>query len=189
MHAALPQTFTQENLADWIVKNSIEQRTKTEKVDLTEEKVAELEHKSSRASQSIDELNEIKKQFIEVLKKGTTVDIDQVVADDTEPKRKPVSFTIPPTKGLDALTANRQFADQQLRDGCTTTEKTIYHIPFPEEKTIVGFDIEGNEDPDFNREMTDDERNYYDMPIITESKKENKKEKKKKQVLDGEDFT
>ena len=56
IHAYLPQTLTPENLAIYIKKNSIEQRSHIEEIDLTPEEIAEFEHRSSAANRALDKL-------------------------------------------------------------------------------------------------------------------------------------
>lgn len=167
LHPCLPQTMTPENLSEWIVKNAHENIPHETLIPLTDEEVAELEHKSSLASRKIDELKEVEKLFKEILKKGTPVEDISVDEDPSyEPKHVSVPITIPPTKGLDALNANRQYADSKLRDGHNKEITTYYRIPFIESNMMIGVDIEGNEAEEYSRKMTDFEKQKYALPIL-----------------------
>jgi hypothetical protein len=168
LHACLPQTLTQENLAAWITKNSIETREHIDKIPLTPEKIKELEHKSSVASRAIDELKDVEKQFKAFLKKGTDVDFNTVVPDGQEPKRLPQTITIPPTNGLDVLNERREWADRQIRMGYSHESRNIYHIPYSETGEIIGVDIEGNEMEDYSRAMTEEEAKKFTLPLANE---------------------
>lgn len=180
-HLALPETLTVEALAQWITDNAAETINHEEKVDLTPETIAELEHKSSMASRRIDELKEVEKTFKMYLKLGTPTHAEQL-NEKGEPVRLPQDVTIPPTAGLDVLNANRQWADTQLRDGYKKDVTKIYLIPFPENRTMVGVDIEGNERETYTREMTDEESKKYGELFAPAKELEVKKEKKKKKA-------
>lgn len=188
----LPQTLTPENLGKWITENAANTLDHTTEEDLDDETTKELEHKSSMASRAIDDLKAIKKTFDEYLTKGTPVNHDVIVADNEEPKRLPMGITIPPTKGIKELTKNREFADQQLRDGVSKTVTTIYLIPVPEDSRMAGVDIEGNEWEQYNRPMTDIEDNKYgklfkkkdDGETVTQFPDAGKKNKKKKKATE-----
>lgn len=178
-HLALPESLTVETLAQWITENSADTINHEEKVDLNPETIMELEHKSSMASRRIDELKEVEKTFKLFLKLGTPTHPDQL-NDKGEPLRVPQDVKIPPTAGLDVLNANRQWADTQLRDGFTKDITKIYMIPWPENRTMVGVDIEGIERDQYTREMTDDESKKYGE-LFAEPRK-GKKAKKEKPV-------
>ena len=49
LHVILPSTLTKENLASWLVENSIEKKIHVESKDLTADDISEFEHKSSAA--------------------------------------------------------------------------------------------------------------------------------------------
>ena len=165
-HPAIPSNLTPENLAEWIKSNAAEVIEHVEKTELEEEQVHELEKKSSLASRAIDRLETIKKEFMETLKEGTP---------DEE---MPVDITIPPTKGLKILKANRAFADKQLENGFLEENIPLYMIPYPEDSLMVAFDIEGNEWPEFTKEMTTEQINKH-KPML---KKDKKREKAKNQT-------
>lgn len=163
LHSCLPQTYTKERLAEWIANNKIDTATHSEDFPLTEEEIKNFEHASSLASRAIDRLKSIEKYFKETLKKGTPWNIDK---DDHDP----VSVTIPPTKGLDVLTANREFADRSIERGVRTETTIIYMIPYPEQSMMIGVGIEGEEWPKFSRYMTNDEMNQH-KPLLKDTKK------------------
>ena len=102
LHPALPQFMTPENLALWIKENQVEQFEYVDDTPLTQDEISELEHKSSIASRTIDELDNLEKSFKKMLKEGT---------------EDPVDFTIPPTKGTKTLKSNRKFADDKIKSG------------------------------------------------------------------------
>lgn len=184
LHPCLPQAMTVENLAQWITENAAEKREHEEKVDLTPEAKANLEHKASLAACKIQELKEVEKEFKEFLKKGTPIDINQVADDNGKVIRVPQTITIPPTAGLDDLTENLNYATKQLRDGYTTETTMIFLIPFPEEKVMIGVDIEGKEWSEYNREMSEPEKVNFDKPILLEASKSSKKGKKAVDEID-----
>jgi hypothetical protein len=186
LHPSLPQSFTPENLAQWITENSAEKREHEEKLDLTPETKSLFEHKASLAACRIQELKEVQKNFMEYLKKGTDVDMEQLSEDTGEPLRLPQNVTIPPTKGLEELTANLDYATTQIRNGYTTEKTMIFLIPFPEERIMVGVDIEGKEWAQYTREMTDPERGKYDMPVLDAASAPSKK--KKRPAIEDVDF-
>lgn len=172
---ALPQTFTKEKLAQWITDNAKDTINHEEKVELTPEAISELEHKSSLMSRAIDDLTDVKKEFMDFLTNGTPIDPLQVVKDDEEPKHSPQSVTIQPTKGLKILTARRLSADQQLRDGYKTDVTKVYLIPFPEEHRMIAVDVEGNEYEQYSRSYTEVEEEKYTLPVVEEAKKSTRK--------------
>ncbi len=151
LHLALPQTLTVENLAAWLVENNIEKKLHVEEKPLTPDDISENEHKSSAASRAIDDLEELKKRFNDMIVKGT---------------EEPLTFTIPPTKGTKTLEANRKYADKCIKDGVSKQETELYGIVFPETQQILFFDIEGNEFPDHHRNMDPEEQEHYDKPLL-----------------------
>lgn len=165
IHPALPQTFTPEQLAVWLTDNKAEQINHSEKTPLDEDKVRELEHKSSMASRRIDELNAVKKTFEAFLKEGTPT---ERIGDNEldEPKHIPQPITIPGTKGIKALQKNREWADKQLADGFSEQIISYYLIPFPEERRMIAVDIEGVENETYSRDMTDFETDQYSKPLL-----------------------
>lgn len=168
-HASIPQSLTPENLATWILDNKDSTFQHIEKTELTEETVRDYEHKSSLASRAIDRLNEVKNNFMEILKNGTP---------DLE---KPVDVTIPPTKGLKVLTANREFADKQLEQGFSEEIIDIYMLPDPENGRMVAMDIEGKEYENYSTDMSEDEHKKFGKLF-----KKEKKVKKVKGAVEGE---
>lgn len=161
-HPCVPQTLTPEALADWIQTQKVDTRNHVEEIPLTEEEIVELEHTSSLASRSIDKLNGVKKYFDELLKKGTSYD-------RVTESYKPATVTIPPTKGLDALKANREHADKQIELGHKEEITALYMIPYPEHSKMIMVNIVGVEWPEYSRDMTGDEINQY-KPLLRASK-------------------
>lgn len=186
-HVAVPATLTVEALASWIVDNKAEQINHAEKVPLDDEAIRELEHKSSAASRKMDELLEVKKQFELFLKKGTPT--ERLGDHDLgEPKHLPQTITIVPTKGLDALKANREYADAQLRNGYREDITPYYLIPYIEERKMVAVDIEGRENENYSRPMTEFELEDHSKPVLEAIADEGKKSKKKKKDEGEESF-
>lgn len=151
VHRCLPQTLTKEKLAQLITEKQKQVIPHLDKRTFDPEEIAEFEHKSSLASRSIDELDEVKEQFMHRLKKGTDPD----PKDPT--KFQPFDITIPPTKGIDALKANREFADGEIKRGYEECVTDVYMIPFPEEELMVAVTIEGYEAPKYTRKMRPEE--------------------------------
>ena len=164
LHACLPQSMTIENLAAWLTDNSIEKKIHIEEKDLTADDISEFEHKSSAASRAMDDLEDLKKQFTDMIAKGT---------------EDPKDFTIPPTKGTKILEANRKYADKCIKDGVSKQEVPLYGIVYPEESKILFFDIEGNEYDGHHRNMDPEEQEAYDKPLLKAIKDEDGAEKKK----------
>lgn len=161
-HDCLPQTMTPENLADWIKSNKVEVVNHIEKFPLTEEEIAEFQRSSSVASRQIDKLKDTKKYFTTLVDKGTPYSIS--IDDHT-----PVSVTIPPTKGIKVLEANRKYADDQIEKGYKEEITTIYLIPWPEYEKMVAVDIEGYEWQKYSRTMSKDEVRQHGKPILSAS--------------------
>lgn len=151
-HRCCPETYTAEQLGKWIEQNQKSVRTHIDKIPLTPEEVSDLEHKSSLASRAIDRLEEVADEFKAFIQGGTPYDGE---------KHLPQDVTIPPTKGMKELKANRAHADGILEKGYNEEETTIYIIPFPDEKTMVAVDIEGQEWPDYTKAMTESEEELY----------------------------
>lgn len=166
IHRACPQSYTTENLAKWITDNHKEKRIHTKKIPLTEEEISEYEHKSSIASRAIDRLNSVKEKFMTFLNDGTPVDTSIEYVEGDEPKLMPVDVTIPPTKGLKALKANREYADSILEKGYNEENTELFIIPFPDEQFMVCLDIRGFEWKNYTRIMTDSERTMYGKLFI-----------------------
>lgn len=185
-HVSLPATMTIEQLAKWIVENQIDKINHTEKFKLTEDEIREQEHKSSAASRSIDRLNAVKDEFMNFLKEGTPTALKS-----GKVEYEPVAVTIPPSKGLKSLKANREHADSLIEAGSREEITEIYMIPWPEQSLVIGVDIVGLEWPQYTRVMTKDEINAH-KPLLKVSeggkgkggKKKEKEEKQSKQ----EDF-
>jgi hypothetical protein len=161
-HPCVPQTMTPENLAQWITTQKVDNRKHVEEIPLTEEEIATFEHDSSLASRSIDTLKEVEKHFKNLLKKGTPYDRATEL-------HKPATVTIPPTKGQDALTANREYADAQIKSGVKQDITDLYLIPYPETSRMIMVNIVGVEWPDYSRDMTPDELNQY-KPLLKMTK-------------------
>lgn len=163
-HACVPATMTPEALGDWIMTQKVDQQNHVEKIPLTEDEITQFEHDSSLASRAIDKLMEVKKYFDNSLKKGTPYD-------KATESHKPLSITIPPTRGLDALKSNREHADAQIVKGCKEEITELYLIPFPEKSRMIMVNIVGVEWPDYSRDMTADEIQQY-KPLLRVSKNE-----------------
>lgn len=142
----LPATLTPENLAIWIKENAIEQRVHTEKIELTPQQIAELEHKSSLASRAIDKLESQLKTIQEIFKKGT---------------QDPYEVILYPTKGIETLKANRKYADETIENKFVEENYTLYGIPYPETKMIIYVDIEGKEFEQYRANMNPDQLIAY----------------------------
>lgn len=138
LHPALPQTKTKNDLGVWIKEHSEEARQHEEKVQYTEEELAEWKHKSAIASIEIEKLDALKKQFTNTLKKGT------FCSDPQNGIYEPAHITIPGTKGLEILEANRSHASLQITNGYHTEITQLYGIPYAPSKKICFFDVEGN---------------------------------------------
>jgi hypothetical protein len=166
-HEICPSTMTIESLADWIRSNKVDVFNHEEKINLTEDEINEFQKSSSLASRAIDKLKGTMKYIQETIKNGTPFDNGTM-------DHRPVSVTIPPTKGLKALEANRKFADEQLENGYKMDITTLYLLPWPEFKKMVAVDIEGNEWTKYSRDMSLDEYRQHGRPILeaTEEVKE-----------------
>lgn len=172
IHRALPQTMTPENLAEWIKKNCIDKKIHEERIPLDEPQIADLEHRSSVASRQIDKLERQLKEITDQFKNGTT---------------EPIHITIPFTKGLKTLTANREFADGCIEKGFTEENTTLYGIPFPEREVILFCDIEGQEYETYQENMTSEQIKMHgnlfkEEESLQEEISKSQKEKKKKSV-------
>lgn len=152
LHPALPQKMTKENLAQWITENQIERRTHDEELTLTQDQVHEFEAKVAHVTAAIYKLNDIETNFKRVIKLGTGM------KDDI---RQPQDFTIPPTKGTKDLEANRQHYSKILEDGFILDITDIYGIPYPEDDTIVFFDVEGKEYEGYTAPMSEEQKIQY----------------------------
>jgi hypothetical protein len=152
VHPSLPSGKTIENLAQWITSNQKEVINHSTKIPLTPEEISQLEHDSSVASRGIDELDEVKESFMHFYKKGTAWDGDKFL---------PSVVTIPGSKGVDVLKANRAFADALIKKGYNEDITVIYLLPYPEESMMVALTIEGHEVPKYSRKMTKEEDKNY----------------------------
>lgn len=157
-HPCVPVTLTPEALADWIQTQKVDVRNHVEEIPLTEDEIVELEHSSSLASRAMDRLTEVKKYFEAYLKKGTPFD-------KATEQNKPMTVTIPPTKGMDALKANREYADKQIALGHKQDVTALYLIPYPEHSRMIMVNIVGVEWPEYSRDMSADEINQY-KPLL-----------------------
>jgi len=147
-HESLPQTMTVEQLAEWIMSNQKQQIGYEKKYPLTKEEIADHEHKSALASRKILELNDLKKKFNTLIKKGTPIN-------DGQPM--PMNVEIPPTHGLDVLSANVAFHSDILDVGHRVETIMLYLVPVPETSMMVCVDIEGEEYPEYTRPMNPQE--------------------------------
>jgi hypothetical protein len=162
-HQSLP-SYPKEKLAQWLAENKIDQKVHVRETDLTEEMVHDYAMQSSLASRAIDRLKKVETEFKEFLKNGTPFD-------QAEEEYQPIDVTIPASKGLKALEANRAFADAILENGYTEEDIIIYMIPWPEVSMVVAVDVEGEEWPEYTRPMTEAEINSY-KPLLKEESEE-----------------
>jgi hypothetical protein len=158
-HSSLPEFMTIESLADYIRSNKVDTINHVEKIPLTEEEINKLAMESSLASRAIDKLESVKKYFESFLKKGTPWDTN---AED----HRPLTVTIPPTKGTEKLKSNRKFADDQIAQGYREDVTSIYLLPWPEKERMVACDIEGREWTTYSRGMSGDEIKQHGKPIL-----------------------
>ena len=125
-HECVPQAMTPEQLADWIKSNKVDINNHIEKINLTEDEKAKLAMESSLASRQINKLEELEKYFKTFIKKGTPWDTN--VGENGD--HRPLTVTIPPTKGLEKLKANRLFADGQIEKGYREEITPVYFGEF-----------------------------------------------------------
>lgn len=151
--------MTIDNLADWIRSNKVDVINHEQKIDLTQEEINEFQKEVTLASIQIDKLKETEKFFKETVKKGTPWD-------NVSEHHRPFTVTIPPTKGLEKLEANRTFAATQVANGYKLDITPVYLIPWPEFEKMVAMDIEGNEWSKYSRNMTRDEVIQHGKPIL-----------------------
>jgi hypothetical protein len=151
--------MTPEQLADYIRTNRIDTQNHVEKIPLTTEEITDLEHQSSLASRAIDVLTNTKKTFEFFLKKGT--DFDNVTG-----QHKPQVVTIPPSKGIEKLQLNREYADKQIVQGYREEVTTLYLLPWPEMEKMIMVDISGEEWTTYSRGMSGDEIKQHGKPIL-----------------------
>jgi len=167
IHECLPQTMTPSNLADFIRSNKVDQINHVEKIPLTAEEIAQYEKDSSLASRAIDKLKDTEDYIKRLIKKGTPFDRNL----GPEGSHRPVDVTIPPTKGIETLEANRKYADQQIEKGFKEDITAIYFIPWPEYEKMVAVSIEGVEWSKYSRGMSQDEIMQHGKPILKASMK------------------
>lgn len=165
IHHSLPQTFTPEQLADYIRTNRIATQNHVEKFPLTEEEKRDLAVKSSLASRQILKLETLLKMVSTLIKKGTPWNTDLGKDGDNIP----VDIVIPPTGGIDKLKSNREYADGQIEKGYREEVTPIYFLPWPEYEKIVACDIEGKEWTKYSRKMTNSEIQQHGKPILSAS--------------------
>lgn len=149
-HKALPEKMTVEQLAVWMTENTIDCRTHTEETPLTEESKLEFKDKIANSTRAIYDLKDIEKAFKDSLNNGTPFNGNG---------REPEGFTIPPTKGLKELEANRQFADKILKQGFTTVDTPVFGIPY--KKELIFFNIQGKEY--FKEPLPDAQEGLFDQ--------------------------
>lgn len=170
-HQILPSTATPEALAQLIQRNKIETRIHTERIDLDETEIKNLEHKSSFAGRQMDKLKDQLKAITDLFKKGVET---------------PYDFTITPTKGIDKLDENRKFADKCILLGYTEENITLYGIPWAEKDVIIYLDIEGTEFPQYQEKMSPEQKNalgnslFQEEESLQEEVSKSQKQKKKK---------
>lgn len=164
-HESLPVTMSPEQLADYIKSNRVETLNHVEKITLTDDDKAKLAMDSSLASRALMKLDKLQKEVMYFINKGTP--FDQSLGDDGD--HKPITISIPPTKGIEKLKANRLYADEQLEKGFREDVTSVYLIPWPEYEKMVAVDIEGSEWSKYSRPMKDYEIAQHGKPILKES--------------------
>jgi hypothetical protein len=162
-HFSLPISMTPEQLADYIRSNRVDTVNHVEKINLTDGEKSKLAMESSLASRAIVRLENLLKEFTAIVKKGTPWDMN--VGEDGD--HRPITFTIPPSKGLEKLKANRLFADDQIEKGYREEITPIYFLPYPEYEKMIAVDIEGNEWTNYSRQMSKDEVRQHGKPILS----------------------
>lgn len=154
MHLALPQKqMTKEQLAQWLTENRIEEKCHEEHVDYTDAEIAEFEHQSSLASRAIDRLTIIAESFKKALNEGTV---------------EPQNFTVPETKGLKVLKANREYADGQIERGYQIVPTQLYGLPCTANGKICFFDIMGEHWEQYDYKMNPFQEEKYGSPLFKE---------------------
>lgn len=154
MHLALPQkTMTKENLAKWLTENRIEEKTHEEKIDYTKEEIAAFEHDSSVASRAIDRLQDLLDSFKGLINDG-----------NVDPK----DFTVPETKGLKVLKANREYADGQIEKGYRVEPTQLYGVPCTSNGKVCFFDIEGEHWEQYDYKFNPFQEEKYGSPLFKE---------------------
>lgn len=156
-HPSLPQSATDGELTEWLHSNCIEKTNLVKKIDYTPEEISEFEHTIVNNYKAIQELNDLKDQFVDVLKSGTDVQHN----DDGSVSYLPKDFQVPPTKGLKALEGNIDFNLAKIKKGHTEEITMLFLIPVPETKRIIAVDAEGKEYEENSRDMTADEVKNY----------------------------
>lgn len=181
IHHSLPQTKTTAQLSEWIQEHKIDIINHVTKIDYTPEEIHDFEHQIANNNAAIMELEQLKKLISETIKKGTSVKH----LNDKDVEYLPEDFTVPPTKGLDALKSNIEYLVEKIQRGYREDVTTLYLIPVPETQMIVSVDIEGEEYPDHTKPMTSEQQVQYstlfgapvDVPIMDVAS-EPKKQKK-----------
>jgi hypothetical protein len=153
-HESLPQSYTDQELSEWIKSNSKENVQHDVSTPLTETQVQEHESKIAQAQMKIMELKNLEKKFKTFLKKGTPANSDQEGGYDA------VSVTIPPTKGIDTLENNIRHHKDILDIGVHVDTTWLFMIPWPEQAKMIAVDINGVEWPEKSRSMEDWEANH-----------------------------
>lgn len=164
-HHSLPATMTKEQLADYIKTNRVDTVNHVEKIQLTDPEKQKLAMESSLASRAIKRLEDLLKEFSTFVKKGTPWDTN--VGEDGD--HRPITLTIPPSKGIEKLKANREFADNQIEKGYREEITPVYFIPYPEYERMIAVDIEGNEWTVYSRAMSKDEVRQHGKPVLQAS--------------------
>lgn len=187
-HPSLPQSATDGELTEWLHNNAIDKTNLVKKIEYTKEELSGFEHIIVNNYKSIQELNDLKDQFVEVLKSGT----DVKHLEDGSIQHLPHDFQIPPTKGLKALEGNIDFNMANIKRGGFDEVTMLFLIPVPETKMIIAVNAEGVEYPENSRGMNEDEVKQYTtlfsedaavMEVAHEPKKQ-KKGKKEEESID-----
>jgi len=81
---------------------------------------------------------------------------------------EPRDFTVPETKGLKVLKANREFADGQIEIGYKVLPTQLYGIPCNNNGKICFFDIESSHWEQYDYKMNPFQEEKYGSPLFKE---------------------
>lgn len=152
MHIALPQKqMTKENLGKWLTENSIEIKQHEEHMDYTDAEIAQFEHESSLASRAIDRLTDLLDSFKSAVNEGNL---------------EPQEFTVPETKGLKVIKANREFADSNIERGYQIIPTQLYGIPCTSNSKVCFFDIIGEHWEQYDYKFNPFQEEKYGSPLF-----------------------
>ena len=106
-----------------------------------------------RASRAIDRLTDLLDGFKSAVNDGNL---------------EPRDFTVPETKGLKVLKANREFADGQIEIGYKVLPTQLYGIPCNNNGKICFFDIESSHWEQYDYKMNPFQEEKYGSPLFKE---------------------